>query len=214
MFRYAALFLVLMSMATSAVAEDRCKDKVDQAFSKLRDGGKFRLETTITNEKGKLRMEVDYILPDRMHQRVWMSGSTAPMEMIVIGKQAWSNQGQGWRELPEKFSAAVADQIRKTVAKPSGTMTNFECMGKKEFEGQTYDAYKGVLATPLKADAEKKGPRIEALEIPRQQLVYVDQKTGLPARNIVFPVTDPKQRLFDGAFKLDSDIRIEAPKEG
>jgi hypothetical protein len=46
---------------------------------------------------------------------------------------------------------------------------------------------------------------------PKQQSVYVDKTTGLPVRNIVTPVTDPKNRLFDGTFTIMTDLDIEAP---
>ena len=60
---------ILLAFANPALAD--CKGEVDQAFSKLRGSKNFRLETKIVNEQqGSLTMTVDYILPDRMHQRV------------------------------------------------------------------------------------------------------------------------------------------------
>lgn len=216
---YFHTFLALMAMVLAsfgAQAADSgnglaCKAEVDSAFEKLRAKGKFRLKTTITNEQGKLHLEADYILPDRMYQRVQLGDSGAPMEMIVIGKQAWSNQGQGWSELPENFSKTVATQMRESVVQPPKTMTEFKCLGEKEFEGANYDVYQGILATPLNADNENKGPRLDAVKVPNQQLVYIDKTSGLPVRNIVNPVTDPNKRLFDGSFLFLADIKIDKP---
>lgn len=203
--------LLLSVFAGPAFAELSCKEQVDNAFAKLRDAKKFRLNTTITNKDGTLKMEAQYVLPDRMHQTVTLGGEGAAMEMIVVGKKAWSNQGGGWVVLPEAFANTVANQIEESVANAPKVSTDYKCAGDTEFEGKTYALYQGVLAMPLQTDAEKKGPRVSALSVPKQQSVYVDKTTGLPVRNIVTPVVDPKNRLFDGTFTVMKDLDIEPP---
>ena len=200
--------LLMLASAAPALADKSCKEQVDAAFSKLREAKSFRLETTITNSEGTLKMSADYVLPDRMHQKVVLGKDGLPMEMIVIGKQAWSNQGSGWVALSEAF----ANQIKETVAEAPKAATDYKCVGDKEFEGKTYALYEGVLPTPLPADGKTKGPRVSAVTVPNQQSVYVDKTTGLPVRNIVAPVTEPDKRLFDGTFVVGENIAIEAPK--
>lgn len=202
-------FFVLAS--GSAFADQSCKDQVDAAFAKLREAKAFRLETTITNADGSLKMKADYVLPDRMHQIVEVSNQPMPMEMIVIGKRAWSNQKGVWAELPQSFADTVANQIKETVAQPPKVGTDYKCVGDKDFEGKTYSVYQGTLAMPLAADAKDKGPRVSAVSVPNQQSVYIDKVTGLPARNIVTPVTDPSKRLFDGTFTVVPNLTIEPP---
>lgn len=208
--RYFLSLLVLIA-SSPAIADSSCKQQVDAAFAKLRASKSFQFETTISNAEGTLKMRADYILPDRMHQTVSLGGQGVPMEMIVIGKRAWSNQGNGWQELPQSFADTVAKQIKETVAEAPKVATDYKCAGDQQFEGKTYAVYQGVLATPLAADAKDKGPRISAVAVPNQQNVYVDKATGLPARNIVTPVTDPKKRLFDGTFSIVKDLTIEVP---
>ena len=65
---------------------------------------------------------------------------------------------------------------------------------------------------PLAADAKDKGPRVTSLSAPNLQNVYVDKETGVPARNIVTPVTDPESRVFDGKFTIVKELSIEPPK--
>ena len=202
----------LLFVSGPAFADVSCKGQVDAAFPKLRDAGKFRLETTIKNKDGTLKMQADYVLPDRMHQTVTLGGEGAAMEMIVVGKKAWSNQGGGWAELPEAFAQTVANQIKDTVADAPKVSTDYKCVGDKEFEGKTYTLYQGVLSMPLAADAKDKGPRVTSLSAPNLQNVYVDKETGLPARNIVTPVTDPESRVFDGKFTIVKELNIEPPK--
>ncbi len=205
--------LMLLSLAASpAVADKACKDQVEAAFAKLRGQKSFTLETTITNPQGKLKMRADYVLPDRMHQRVTLGEEGTPMEMIVIGKSAWSNQGQGWSALPEKFAEAVAEQVKETVAQGSNSVSDYECLGEVDFEGKKYVAYKGILPTPIDPASEQRGPRVDAVKVPNQQHVYIDKDTGLPVRNIVNPVTEPDKRLFDGRFSIVEGLKIDEPQ--
>jgi hypothetical protein len=198
-------------VAGQAFADQPCKEQVDAAFAKLRDAKAFRLETTITNADGTLKMKADYVLPDRMHQVVTVTGQPIAMEMIVIGKRAWSNERGVWAELPTSFADTVANQLKETVAEPPKVATDYKCAGDKEFEGKTYTLYQGTLAMPLTAEAKDKGPRVSSLSVPNQQNVYIDKGTGLPVRNIVTPVTDPNKRLFDGTFTIVHDLSIEPP---
>lgn len=208
----AFLAVLIFSLSSPAFADTSCKEQVDAAFAKLRETGKFRLETTITNKDGTLTMQADYVLPDRMHQTVTLGGDGAAMEMIVVGQKAWSNQGGGWAVLPEAFAQTVANQIKDSVADAPKVATEYKCVGDKEFEGKTYALYQGVLAMPLSADAKDKGPRVSAVTVPNQQNVYIDKETGFPVRNIVTSVTEPEKRLFDGKFTVLKDLSIEPPK--
>lgn len=202
----------LSVFCTQAFANQACKAQVDAAFAKLREAKSFKLETTITNAEGTLIMEADYVLPDRMHQKVQLGKDSTAMEMIVVGEKAWSNQGAGWAELPKIFADKVVSQIKETVAEAPKAVTDYTCLGDKTFEGKTYAVYQGLLAPPMPTDPKMKGPRKEAATASNQQSVYVDKETGLPARNIVTPVSDPEKRLFDGKFTVVRDMSIEPPK--
>ncbi len=200
-----------MLISGPALADQPCKEQVDAAFAKLREAKAFRLETTITNAEGTLNMKADYVLPDRMHQIVTLTGQPMTMDLLVIGTRAWSTERGAWAELPPAFADTVSKQIKETVAEPPKVATDYKCAGDKDFEGKTYALYQGVLPMPLAADSKDKGPRISAVSVPNQQNVYIDKGTGLPARNIVTPVTDPSKRLFDGTFTVVHDLAIEPP---
>lgn len=198
--------LILMAglvLCGPALAETDCKQQVDDAFAKLRQAKAFRMETIITNTQGSLSMRAEYVLPDRMHQVVKLGAAPLPMEMIVIGQRAWSNQGNGWAALPEKFAQTVAQQVKETVTEAPKGATDYKCEGTKEFEGKTYTLYQGVL--PPAAD-------VSVPALPNQQNIYVDQASGLPVRNIVTPASQPDKRLFDGTFTVLSDLSIDPPK--
>jgi hypothetical protein len=200
----AALFL---AAATPALAD--CKGDVDQAFSKLRSSKSFRLDTKIVNEQqGSLHMTVDYILPDRMHQRVSLGDSSSKMETIAIGSKVWSNQGQGWSEVPSNFAEVISKQLKETVAEPGKSKLDYECLGEATFEGKPYLAYKANL--PVVADEKMKGEG-QKPEHANVQTLYIDKASGLPARNVVTKGDGSDKRLFDGTFSTPADIAINAP---
>ena len=181
-----------------------CKSDVDQAFEKLRLGKTFRQETKITDEaKGTLSMRVDYILPDRMTQRVSMGDSAMMMETIVVEGKVYSNNGQGWAEVPDKFATAIVAQLKTVAEPPKGTLT-YECLGDKEFEGKTYAAYSAKLPAPGE-EGKPAGPSENV------QTVYIDKASGLPVRNIVTKQSAPDKRLFDGTFSVPTGLEIKAP---
>lgn len=204
------LILTALLLGLSGAAHAGCKDEVDQAFSKLRGGKGFRLETKIVNEQqGSLDMTVDYILPDRMHQRVRLGNSPAMMETIAIGTKVWSNQGQGWTEVPANFAEVIARQLKESVAEPSKNTLEYECLGETTFEGKPYLAYKTKL--PAVADEQVKGAQPPAARPDNIQTLYIDKDSGLPARNVVVKGDGSDKRLFDGTFSQPADITINAP---
>lgn len=202
------LVAALTILALCCPAQADCKAEVDEAFSKLRGSKGFRLETKIVNEKqGSLTMTVDYQLPDRMHQRVSLGDSPQKMETIAIGDKVWSNQGQGWSEVPAHFAEVITKQLKETVAEPSKSKIDYECLGEATFEGKPYLAYKAALpAAPEEAVKGDKEAPVDA----NVQTLYIDKASGLPARNVVTKAGSDK-RLFDGTFSTPSDIVINAP---
>ncbi len=200
----------LIAVVPCGEAYADCKAEVDQAFSKLRESKGFRLETRIVNEQqGTLTMTVDYQLPDRMHQRISLGNSPQTMETIAIGSKVWSNQGQGWSEVPAHFAEAISRQLKESVAEPSKSKLAYECLGETTFEGKPYRAYKAVLP-PVAEDAVK-GHQAKPAATAGTQTLYVDKASGLPVRNVVTKDDGSDKRLFDGTFSLPGDLRIEAP---
>jgi hypothetical protein len=196
-------------LAAGGPALADCKAEVDQAFSKLRGGKGFRLETKIINEQqGTLHMTVDYQLPDRMHQRVALGNQEQKMETIAIGEKVWSNQGQGWQEVPANFAGAITKQLKESIAEPSKSKLDYECLGDATFEGKPYLAYKAKL--PSVAEELVRGDKEAAPQPDNIQTLYVDKTSGLPVRNVVTK-EGSETRLFDGTFSTPSDIAINAP---
>jgi hypothetical protein len=171
------------------------------------------METQITNAQGKLTMTVDYMPPDRMHQKVRLDDQPQEMELIVIGAQAWSNQGQGWVALPENFSAEVSKQLATTLAGATKVEAVYNCRSDETLDGKTVATYESKLAPPSeeKAGSTSADKAAAPLATANTQTLYVDKTSGLPVRNLVTDGADPNKRLFDGWFRTAVDITIEPP---
>lgn len=196
--------IALLIVGTGAALAD-CKEDVDGAFEKLRHSTSFRMRTTIVNEQGSLSMTVDYVLPDRMHQRIMTTGAEGVLELIVVGTKAWSTNGRGWAELPPEYAERVSTELKTTVAEAPTQKTRFICLGDKELEGKTYAAYRAWIPVTPDADMTRDGPR-------NVQTVYIDKVTGLPERNIVTADKFDDKRLFDGTFSFPPAITIDPPE--
>lgn len=208
------VFLLSIAVLAPATAHADCTKPVSDAFEKLRSTKSFRMETKIVNPQGRLSMTVDYMLPDRMHQRIRLDESQQEMELIVIGEKAWSNQGQGWVALPENFSKEVSKQVKTTLAGATKVQASYSCRSDDSMEGKTVAAYESELqAAPAdeKVGAMPKD-KPEASGPPNKQMLYVDKATGMPLRNIVTDGKDASKRLFDGWFRTGMEISIEAPE--
>lgn len=208
-----AIAILLIISGGSASAED-CTGAVTAAFEKLRSEKSFRLETQIANAQGKLNLKVDYMPPDRMHQRVRLDDQPQEMEMIVIGDKAWSNQGQGWVALPDNFASEVAKQVKTTMAGATKTEAKYTCGPDEVVDGRPAKAYIAELTAPVEEKTrQEKERKDESAPAPaNRQTLYVDAQTGLPVRNLVIDGKDPSKTLFDGWFKIVADIAVQPPK--
>lgn len=204
------LFLCALAwcLALPTFAHADCASDVNTAFRKLREAKAFRMSTKIVNPQGNMRMTVEYMPPDRMHQRIRLDNSAAEMEMIVIGAKAWSNQGQGWAELPEKFAGAVADQVKGTLVGMTNPSTAYTCGGEKDIDGKRMATFTAQLPA---AEATVQGKVVKTEGPPNMQTVYIDVASGLPARNVVEDGKDRNMKLFDGSFEVSDEIKIEEP---
>src|SRR5512146_2053447 len=66
-----------------------CSDEVSAALQKLRKSSWFRMNTQMITENGPTSMQIDYVLPDRMHQTVTEKLTNKTTELILVGNHAW-----------------------------------------------------------------------------------------------------------------------------
>ncbi|MEQ1716126.1 MAG: hypothetical protein ABL907_09105 [Hyphomicrobium sp.] len=181
-----------------------CRDEVGAALQKLRNSSWFRMETTMITENGLTNMSVDYVLPDRMHQKVNVIGQPQVQEVILVGKDAWSNEGEGWRILPADITGQLITQMKDNVLAEQTEVGNYSCKGKVKLDGKDVMSYK-LEDEPMK---DSNGPKNEAFRI-----FYVDAITGLPARNAIITPGREDKPVFKTSYSYPLDMKVEAPKD-
>lgn len=181
-----------------------CRDEVAAALQKLRNSSWFRMETTMITENGLTNMQVDYVLPDRMHQKVNVVGQPIVQEVILIGKQAWSNEGDGWRTLPADITDQLVSQMQENVLSEQKDVGNYSCKGRIKLDGKDVMSYK-LEDEPAE---NSQGTKNEAFRI-----FYVDAMTGLPLRNAIVTPGREDKPVFKTSYSFPLDLKIEAPKD-
>lgn len=204
MHRTVAALAGLVLMTTPAFAT--CKDEVAAAFAKQRAAGSFRMVTSMVSEQGPIEMMVDYVLPDRMHQRVTVKKSNTTVETILVAAQAWTNEGKGWVVVPSEFVDEMAKQMREAVADPPQSALDQACLGTVSVEGRELLAYRPEDGQAETAKTGGGTPK------PPARMLYVDPATGLPVRNTVALADKPDAPFFNAEYSYPTGITVAPPE--
>lgn len=180
-----------------------CKDEVAAALKKLRSASWFRLTTSMITEKGPVTMEVDYVLPDRMRQKVTEEVTLDSSEVILVGEKAWGNEGQGWVALPQDITGELRAVMQENVVEQQEDVGNYSCKGRTQFEGRDVISYK-LEDEPAK---DSTAPKNETY-----RMFYVDATTGLPVSNALLAPGRETKPLFKASYSFPVDIKIDPPQ--
>ena len=181
-----------------------CREEVAAALGKLRKTSWFRMNTSMITEHGPTTMEIDYILPDRMHQKVTQTLTNQKSEVILVGDKAWGNEGKGWQQLENQLTQTLKTQMYESVVEEQADIGEYSCKGKVQHEGRDVMAYK----LEQEAVKDSTAPMSETF-----RMFYVDALTGLPMSNALLSPGRETKPLFKTNYSYPVDIKIEAPKE-
>ena len=181
-----------------------CREEVSTALQKLRKSSWFRMDSNMLTENGPTNMTVEYVLPDKMHQTVTVVTTKQSSEVILVGKQAWGNEGKGWQVLPETVAQQVAAQMAENVVEQQQDVGNYSCKGRTKFEGRDVMGYR-LEDEPAKG---AEGPKNEAF-----RMFYVDAVTGLPVSNVLLTLGREDKPFFKTSYSFPLDLKIEPPKD-
>jgi hypothetical protein len=180
-----------------------CSDEVAAALQKLRKSSWFRMTSDMLTENGPTKMQVDYVLPDRMHQKVTNKLTKKTSEVILIGNEAWSRQGDGdWTPLRANIAAELQTQMQDSVLQQQKDVGAYTCKGRTKFEGHDVMSYK--LESEL-----GKGDTVKSQTY---RMFYVDAMTGLPVSNALLVPGHDEKPIFKTTYAFPLDIKIEPPK--
>ncbi|MFN3868900.1 MAG: hypothetical protein ACK4MF_07545 [Hyphomicrobiaceae bacterium] len=205
--RIATLAVVLAiaspGLRPNALAAEDCRSAVEAAFLKQRQQKAFRFAAEMPGEGGVTRMTIDYVLPDRMHQKVEAPGQPAPVETIAIARWAWGTQGGGWEELQPQFAQSITAHVHDALVAPPKLTGGFACLGKSNRDGAEVLGYRSLPEAGAEA-APAGQPELA-------RTIYVDAASGLPVANVVAAIKDGTPPVFDGRYSYSGDIKVEAP---
>ncbi|MFT3730899.1 MAG: hypothetical protein QM780_05640 [Hyphomicrobium sp.] len=193
-----------MSPAPSKQNANPCREEVSAALQKLRKSAWFRMDSHMITENGPTSMQVEYVLPDRMHQTVTQTLTNQTSELILVGDQAWSKQQSGWRPVPQQIAAQIRGQMDDNVVKQQTDVGDYACKGRTQVDGRD------VLSYKLDSEVEK-GSTATASQAYR--MFYVDALTGLPASNVLLVPGHENKPIFKTTYSYPIDLKIDAPKD-
>ncbi len=150
----AASMLAAMLAAGPALAD--CSTEVALAVNSQGKQKFIRKETNMITESGPMKMVVEYQTPDRMRQVMTPLVEGKPVQSIVGGEKAWTDNGNGWKVAPAKVSV------------------EFKCHNNVTYEGKTYLGYQTVpetvegktLARTILLDPETRRPAFNLIAAP------------------------------------------------
>jgi hypothetical protein len=206
MLRHLAIAAALFTAAGAVPALADCSTEVALAVNSQGKQKFLRKETHMISERGPVKMVVEYQTPDRMHQILTPLTEDKPVESIVVGDKAWTNNGEGWKEAPSQEAEQLVQFMIKSIAQVYQEVGKFDCLGTQTLDGQEVRAYRGVDEAPKKP-GDKPAIKNEAVRI-----VYLDTKTGLPARSIFAREGFLDKPIFKEIYTYPDHITIEVPK--
>lgn len=203
---------IAAAAATPALAD--CSTEVAQAVEAQGKQKFLRRETNAIGENGPFKLLVEYQLPDRMRQVVTPLTEDKPVEAIVVGQKAWTNNGSGWVEAPKEEADQLVTYMVKSSTQMYQEVGKFECVGAETVEGRQLRAYRGINEAPAPVpgkdgkEMQSTAPKNEAV-----RMVYIDPDSGLPARSIFAQADHLDKPIFKEVYTYPAGIEIEAPKD-
>lgn len=162
------------------------------------------MNTQMITENGPTSMQIDYVLPDRMHQTVTEKLTNKTTELILVGNHAWSKQDGGWKPVPQQIAAQLREQMDDMVVKQQTDVGSYACKGRTQLDGRD------VLSYKLDSEPEKGSSTAQNQAF---RMFYVDALTGLPASNALLAPGHEDKPIFKTTYTFPIDMKIEAPKD-
>ncbi len=179
-----------------------CRDEVAAALKKLRNASWFRLSTNMITETGPTSMEIDYVLPDKMHQKVVQTLTNQKSEIVLVGDKAWAKSGEVWQDLPNDVTQTLKAQMYENVVENQADVGNYACKGRVQIGGRDALSYK------LQEEVTKES----VVKNETYRMFYVDAVTGLPLSNALLVPGRETKPLFQATYSYPIDLKIEQPK--
>jgi hypothetical protein len=203
-------FVLALGLVAAAPALADCSTEVALGVNAQGKQKFIRKETNMITEAGPAKMIVEYATPDRMRQIMTPLTEGKAVESIVVGDKAWTNNGEGWKQSPPAEADQLVQFMIKSIAQVYQEVGKFECTGLETIDGRELRGYRGLDEPPPSAPGQKPEEKIKNEAI---RMVYLDPKTGLPARSMLGRPGHMDKPIFMEVYTYPDTIVIEPPKD-
>jgi outer membrane lipoprotein-sorting protein len=148
------------------------------------------------NGASQLRMQVDYAAPDSYHI-MYLGGTGAGMEMIMIGNKSFIKTGGKWSKMPGDGNASIPTLRDSFTEEGLKTLTDVKYDGDDTIDGNPAAVYSYKNVTP-------KGG------YPFTSKIWVSKDTGLPMK-ITVDYTNGTLKQMTVVYDTETPVTIEAP---
>jgi outer membrane lipoprotein-sorting protein len=178
------------------------KAAILQALRGQLTAGPYRTTTTITGDDFEQTATAEIAPPDRMRLSMDMGG--LQMEMIYIGDQVWSKQGDGAWEVADRMGAPGAALLDEAmIADTERTITEAALIGPEVLDGVNTLLY--TFTTDLKRS------EVMPLASVQETRLWVDAATGRIVRQEMKDAAADMPTTTVQTVEYDPTITIEAP---
>lgn len=204
------IFAIAVGVLATGSAHADCSTEVALGVNAQGKQKFIRKETNMITAAGPAKMVVEYATPDRMRQVLTPLTEGKPVQSIVVGEKAWTNNGDGWKEAPSGEADQLVQYMIKSIAQVYQEVGKFECIGTETIEGRELRGYRGIDEPPPGIPGKKSEPTTKNEAV---RLVYLDPKTGLPARSLLARPGYLDKPIFKEVYTYPDKIEIEPPKD-
>lgn len=202
---------LLLATAGPVVAAD-CRTDVVDAFERQRKAGAFRMVANVVGAQGPMTLTLDYVLPDKLHQTIKFAIQPTPIQAVLIGAEAWVDEGQGWRDASKDEKDELNRQLAQVSEETGEQLGQFDCLGSSSVDGQR--RLNAFLALEGPRDKSKAATAPVNKDNRAERIIYVDPTTGLPARTILALPGKYDKPIFKAEYSYPADIKVEKPVTG
>lgn len=179
------------------------KAAILQALRGQLTAGPHRITTTITGDELTQTATARVVPPDRLHILMELGGMA--MEMIYIGDQVWTKQGEAAWEVSDRLGAPGSGLLDEAmIADTEQTITAAALVGTERVDG--VDALLYTFTTDLSKST------VMPMESIMESKLWVDAATGLVIRQETTDATAGTPTRTVQVIEYDPTVTVEAPQ--
>jgi hypothetical protein len=144
----------------------------------------------------EIKSQVDYVAPDRYHI-MYLGGTGAGIEMIMIGNQAYMKMSGKWSKMPGNSNKSIPTLRDSFTDEGLKSLADVKFDGEDTVDGKPAYAYSYKNVTPVG-------------NYPFTSKIWIGRDTGLPIK-IVVDYTNGVLKQMTVNYDTESPVTIEPP---